>query len=96
MTLASTEGFSGSFIVNANTHNAPLNLDFISAPLDAALELEAHTSNGGADVRLHPSYEGRFDASTMNSHVRVQMGEGGGGDRGRRHIAIAQNTAKYV
>ncbi|KAL1687841.1 hypothetical protein GGG16DRAFT_127645 [Schizophyllum commune] len=71
--LASTEGSSGSFIVNANTHNAALNLDFVSAPLDTALNLEAHTSNGGAD-----------------------MGEGGGGDRGRRHIAIAQNTAKYV
>ncbi|KAL1734601.1 hypothetical protein EV714DRAFT_234106 [Schizophyllum commune] len=72
MTLASTEGSSGSFIVNANTHNAALNLDFISAPFDAALNVEAHTSNGGAD-----------------------MGEGGGGDRGRRHITIAQNTAKY-
>ncbi|KAI5832047.1 hypothetical protein K523DRAFT_268574 [Schizophyllum commune Tattone D] len=71
--LASTEGSSGSFIVNANTHNAALNLDFVSAPLDTALNLEAHTSNGGAD-----------------------MGEGAGGDRGRRHIAIAQNTAKYV
>ncbi|KAI5888045.1 uncharacterized protein SCHCODRAFT_02692601 [Schizophyllum commune H4-8] len=72
-TLISTEGSAGSFIVNAQTHNAALNLDFVSAPLDAALNLEAHTSNGGVD-----------------------MGEGGGGDRGRRHIAIAQNTAKYV
>ncbi|GJE94708.1 hypothetical protein PsYK624_108790 [Phanerochaete sordida] len=67
-------GQGGSFVVEANTSNARLALDFPSAPVDSRLSLYARTSNNNARVQLHPTYEGQFtvktskQAATLNDH----------------------------
>ncbi|KAF4598791.1 hypothetical protein EYR38_007199 [Pleurotus pulmonarius] len=60
--LKDTEGSSGGvYDVEAFTSNAPLDINFPTAPVDSTLSLDAKTSNGGAEVSLHPTYEGRFE-----------------------------------
>ncbi|KAF9494205.1 hypothetical protein BDN71DRAFT_1393660 [Pleurotus eryngii] len=60
--LRDTEGsVGGVYGVEAFTSNAPLNINFPTAPVDSTLSLDAKTSNAGADVSLHPTYEGRFE-----------------------------------
>lgn len=96
LNLTSTKGSSGSFVVGARSSNAGLALEFTDAPLDAALQLNAHTSMGSADVRLHQTYEGSFTASTSHSRVQVQMGDGEDQDRGRKSISVTRHTGSYV
>ncbi|KAG9221279.1 hypothetical protein CCMSSC00406_0008886 [Pleurotus cornucopiae] len=60
--LRDTEGsVGGVYDVEAFTSNAPLNINFPTAPVDSTLSLDAKTTNAGADVSLHPTYEGRFE-----------------------------------
>ncbi|KAI0043761.1 hypothetical protein FA95DRAFT_1609110 [Auriscalpium vulgare] len=61
-----TNGTGGVFSVEASTTNSPLKITILDAPPDSALHLTAHTTNEGAVVNLHPSYEGSITASTTN------------------------------
>ncbi|KAF7428848.1 hypothetical protein PC9H_008080 [Pleurotus ostreatus] len=60
--LKDTVGSSGGvYDVEAFTSNAPLDIDFPTAPIDSTLSLDSKTSNGAASVSLHPTFEGRFE-----------------------------------
>ncbi|KAL1665752.1 hypothetical protein GGF50DRAFT_52006 [Schizophyllum commune] len=95
--LTSTQSTSGAFALDTRTHNTGLTLEFLSSPLDAALTLDAHTTLGKADVRLHPTYEGAFDASTSLARVQVRKGEEDEGTgRGARGLELRQNVGTHV
>ncbi|KAI0249770.1 hypothetical protein BJV78DRAFT_1129034 [Lactifluus subvellereus] len=55
---------SGAFVVNTHTSNSPLEVDFLDQAPDSLLKFDAHTRNAPARVRLHPSFEGRFELKT--------------------------------
>ena len=51
----------GKYDVLAHTSNGPLDLSVLDAPVDHTLALDAQTSNVGARVSLHKTFEGSFD-----------------------------------
>ena len=51
----------GKYDVLARTSNGPLDLSVLDAPVDHTLTLDAQTSNVGARVSLHKTFEGSFD-----------------------------------
>lgn len=50
----------GAFDAEVISSNAPINVDFVTSPLDSVLKLHARTSNSPAKVNLHGAYEGEF------------------------------------
>jgi hypothetical protein len=60
----SSTGQPGTFDVSARTTNSPLSVSFMDAPVDSTLTVDASTSNGAAEIDLHPTYEGKFELST--------------------------------
>lgn len=68
---ASPGAAGDSFIVSAQTSNAPLTLAFPQSPLDARLTLRARTSNAPAAASLHRAYEGSFKLRTTNGRMAV-------------------------
>lgn len=56
----------GKFDLVASTKNALVDLQFTTAPVDSILACSVSTSNGPADVHLHPTYEG--SVTLVNSH----------------------------
>ena len=57
-------GTGGSFSVDANTANGPIDISFPSAPVNSVLNFGAQTANAPAHAYLHKTYEGTFDLRT--------------------------------
>ncbi|KJA27953.1 hypothetical protein HYPSUDRAFT_790490 [Hypholoma sublateritium FD-334 SS-4] len=57
---ASRHASDASYVVSATTSNSDLHLRFAAQPVDSRLDLSASTTNGPADVSVHPAYEGHF------------------------------------
>jgi hypothetical protein len=51
----------------AQTTNSPAQLTVAESPLNHTLNLYVRTTNGRADVRLHPAFEGHFGAETSSA-----------------------------
>ncbi|KAK0434152.1 uncharacterized protein EV420DRAFT_1598003, partial [Desarmillaria tabescens] len=48
-----------------------IELGFIDASVDSALDLTAHTAMGPVDVTMHPTYEGEFRLATIMGRAEV-------------------------
>ena len=55
---------NGSFDVVAQTSNAPLNVQFDSAPIDSRVTFKGRSTNSPAAVKLHETFEGSFTVDT--------------------------------
>ena len=66
ITLVSTtsDHTGGKFKVLTRTSNAPLAVQYVSAPVDSLLDFEGQTSNSPIRAKTHPTFEGDFWAST--------------------------------
>ncbi|PPQ85832.1 hypothetical protein CVT25_003463 [Psilocybe cyanescens] len=64
ISLFSTSGSGGSFVVTAQTSNQPLQIAFPTSPSGSALNLQASTENAPASVLLDDAYAGSFDLRT--------------------------------
>ncbi|KAJ3535088.1 hypothetical protein NM688_g7029 [Phlebia brevispora] len=51
-------GTGSSFKTTTKTTNGPLNVSFLTAPLDSVLQFEGSTSNAPASAAMHYTYEG--------------------------------------
>ena len=61
----------GKFDLVTSTHNALINLQFATAPVDSILGCSVSTSNGPTDVHLHPTYEGSLTLFTSNGETEI-------------------------
>ncbi|KAK0479404.1 hypothetical protein EDD18DRAFT_846929 [Armillaria luteobubalina] len=61
----------GKFNVKVNTARGKIELGFIDASVDSALDLQAHTAMGPVDVTMHPTYEGEFRLATVLGRAEV-------------------------
>ncbi|KAK0212095.1 hypothetical protein DFS33DRAFT_1279063 [Desarmillaria ectypa] len=61
----------GKFGVKAYTARGKIELGFIDASVDSALDLTAHTAMGPVDVTMHPTYEGEFRLATVMGRAEV-------------------------
>ncbi|KAF5342520.1 hypothetical protein D9611_001209 [Ephemerocybe angulata] len=87
--LSGSEESGGKFNVTATTSNAKVGLTFPQAPVKSTLKLSAHTSNGGVDVSLHPTYEGSYlltSSATQNLRVIADENEADPEGKGRKRI----------
>ena len=63
----------GRFVVVADTTNAPAELAFVDAPLNARLHATARSSNKPVTVSAHTAFEGRFALRTSNAAPAVSV-----------------------
>ncbi|SJL17144.1 uncharacterized protein ARMOST_20688 [Armillaria ostoyae] len=61
----------GKFDVKAYTARGKIELGFVDASVDSALDLTAHTAMGPVDVTMHPTYEGEFRLATVMGRAEV-------------------------
>ena len=81
----------GTFNIEANTSSARLALDFPTAPVDSVVNVIARTTNRVATVKMHPTWEGDFQASTKGEMIAIydtRPSDPSGKDRERRVTAI--------
>lgn len=89
-------GHDGVFTVEANTTNARLSLDFLTAPVDSKLNFVGRTSNSNARVWLHPTFEGSFAVQTSNHAAVVDdrpTADPSGRNRKREVTMVSQKWA---
>ncbi|KIP08916.1 hypothetical protein PHLGIDRAFT_103532, partial [Phlebiopsis gigantea 11061_1 CR5-6] len=63
--IAETKDITGGkFDVVARSSNGPVDVKFVTAPVDSVLHADVHTSNSPARLTLDPTYEGSFSLHT--------------------------------
>jgi DUF4097 and DUF4098 domain-containing protein YvlB len=67
----SEAGSGGKFEFVASTKNSPVNVSFPIAPVNSTLKCTVSTSNGDANVYMHPTYEGSVMLSTSNGMTKL-------------------------
>ncbi|KAJ7125371.1 hypothetical protein C8R44DRAFT_619533 [Mycena epipterygia] len=67
VSLGTSSGTGGNFLVKASTSNGRLTTGVVSAPLDSVLTLDARTTNTAATLTLPTTYEGAFEIDTSNA-----------------------------
>ena len=83
----------GTFNIEANTSSARLALDFPTAPVDSVVNVIARTTNRVATVKMHPTWEGDFQASTKGEMIAIydtRPSDPSGKSRERRVTAIGK------
>lgn len=70
---ARPDNTGGTFNITAHTSNGHLTLTHPVAPVDSRLLVDARTSNGHAELQLHPTFEGSYESITSNSITRYTM-----------------------
>jgi len=72
VSLDTTSGTGGRFLVKAETTNGRLTTRIASAPLDSRLVVHAQTSNAPGSVALPSTYEGSLLLATSNAGITLQ------------------------
>ena len=88
----------GRFVVVADTTNAPAELAFVDAPLNARLHATARSSNKPVTVSAHDTFEGRFVLQTSNAvpDVNVNPGAEDPAGRGRERKVDVNQVGKHI
>lgn len=88
LTSGSRHASDASYVVSATTSNSDLHLRFAAQPVDSRLDLNAATTNGPAEVSVHPAYEGRFVLqSSTGAHIREEKdAQDPSGYKRERHV----------
>ncbi|PVF97004.1 hypothetical protein CPB86DRAFT_707903 [Serendipita vermifera] len=69
-------GSGGKFEFIASTKNSPVEVKFPVAPVNSTLKCTVSTSNGDANVYMHPTYEGSVVLTTSNGMTKLHQEEG--------------------
>ncbi|KAJ7142471.1 hypothetical protein C8R44DRAFT_658197 [Mycena epipterygia] len=70
-----SESDTSAFDLTARTSHGPVKLDVVAAPVDSTVNLRATTSIGALAVKLPPTYEGSFTATTSLASLSVNFDE---------------------
>ncbi|KAF9471938.1 hypothetical protein BDN70DRAFT_519738 [Pholiota conissans] len=64
------------FNISATTTNSPIDINLLTAPRDAPLQVEVITTNGPANAYVHPSFQGKFQLSTEDLEPELHENRG--------------------
>ncbi|KAI0087035.1 hypothetical protein BDY19DRAFT_995456 [Irpex rosettiformis] len=90
LTSTAADQKQGSFNVDVQTSNSPLDVKFNDAPVDSRVTFIGKTSNSHALATLHETFEGKFSVSTgrwFEAGVHVEKKEDPSGKGRERHVS---------